>query len=476
MLACFFQGTDAIMRNDFQDGKTIAAISTAMIQGGISIVRISGPEALAVADRVFRSPGGKKKLSGQLSHTVHYGFIYDGEELLDEVLATVFRGPKSYTAEDTVEISCHGGVLVTRRVLEAILKAGAFAAQPGEFTKRAFLNGRIDLSGAEAVMDLIRAKNEFALSSSIKNLRGSLRKEIEALREIILNVTARIEASLDDPEHLSLDGYREIMKADLLSVYGRMKRMLACFEDGKILSEGIRTVILGKPNAGKSSLLNLFTGTDRAIVTEVAGTTRDTLEEQILIGGIGFIMVDTAGIRDTGDLVEQIGVNRARKAADEADLILYVMDASREPDQDDEQIMRLLQDKRFIILVNKTDLEARITTASVRENFPDVPVIGISAKTGEGLDEFRETVQTLFSGGLISMNDEVLLANTRQKEAMTKALKSLSQVFSSISDGVPEDFLTIDLMDCYTFLGEIIGEELGEDLVDRIFEAFCMGK
>ncbi len=456
--------------------QTIAAISTAMSSGGISIVRISGPEAFVIADRVYRSVSGKKKLVKQKSHTIHYGHIYDGDELIDEVMVSVLRAPRTYTAEDTVEINCHGGVLVTRRVLEAVLKQGAVMAQPGEFTKRAFLNGRIDLSRAEAVMDVIAAKNRFALSSSISQLKGSLAVSVRELRNQILDVIAYIEAALDDPEHISLDGYTDEMKILLEPVRLRVKKLIESFEDGRILCEGVKTVILGKPNAGKSSLLNLFSGRERAIVTDIAGTTRDTLEEQLTIGGIGFMMIDTAGIRETTDAVEKIGVERAKEAADEADLILYVVDAHSGLDADDREVMKLLAGRRCVVLVNKSDLAASVTMEEITALLPKVPVISISARTGEGLEVFKDTVKQMFGRGELSFNDEVILSNSRQKQCMDEAYSSLCLVLDNLEAGIPEDLLTIDLMNAYESLGYVIGEEVEEDLVNRIFEKFCMGK
>lgn len=459
------------------DNQTIAAISTAASPGGIGIVRISGPDAFAAADRIFCSKTGRKKLSLQKSHTIHYGYIYDNGEPVDEVLVSVMRAPHTYTAEDTVEINCHGGVLVTRRVLETVLKNGVRAAEPGEFTKRAFLNGRIDLTRAEAVMDVIAAKNRFALSSSVSQLQGSVERQVRELRTEILDVIAYIEAALDDPEHISLDGYKLQMKTTLAPVYERLGRLSASFEDGRMLSEGIRTVILGKPNAGKSSLLNLFSGRERAIVTDIAGTTRDTLEEQLTIGGIGFMMVDTAGIRDTEDTVEKIGVERARRAAQDADLILYVADTSREIDDDDRQIMKILTGRRCLVLMNKSDLNAKVTKQDIEALCPGFPVFGISAKTGEGLDKLKEAVLELFGRGQLDYNDEVIITNARQKQCMDEALESLHMVLEQLEeDYIPEDLLTIDLMGAYEALGRIIGEEVGEDLVNRIFEKFCMGK
>ena len=323
---------------------TIAAIATAMGNSGIGIVRISGQEAVAVADRIFKEKGKQETLEGSPSHTIHYGYIYDGDQVVDEVLVMLMRGPRSFTAEDTVEIDCHGGMLVTRRILETVLKAGARLAEPGEFTKRAFLNGRIDLSQAEAVIDVINAKNEYALKSSVGQLRGSVSKKIRELREKILYEIAFIESALDDPEHISLDGYGERLLIGVQKMEQELSRLIRSSANGRVVSEGIRTVILGKPNAGKSSLMNVLVGEDRAIVTDIAGTTRDILEEHIYLQGISLNVVDTAGIRSTSDVVEKIGVERAMEAARDADLIIYVVDGSRELDENDLQIMELIRD------------------------------------------------------------------------------------------------------------------------------------
>ena len=337
---------------------TIAAIATAMGNSGIGIVRISGENAVEVAEKVFREPG-KKKLSEAESHTIHYGYVYDGDEAVDEVLLMLMRGPRSYTAEDTVEIDCHGGMLVTRRILETVLKAGARLAEPGEFTKRAFLNGRIDLSQAEAVIDVINAKNEYALQSSVSQLRGSVSKEIHEIREQIIYEIAFIESALDDPEHISLDGYGEKLLKVVLSVKKKLEKLIRSSSNGRVISEGVKTVILGKPNAGKSSLMNVLVGEDRAIVTDVAGTTRDILEEHIYLQGISLNVVDTAGIRDTEDVVEKIGVSRAMEEAKKADLIIYVVDGSRELDENDYQIMDFIKERKSVVLLNKSDLERR---------------------------------------------------------------------------------------------------------------------
>ena len=454
---------------------TIAAAATAMGSAGIGIIRISGTDAFAVLEKVFRPKNKKKVMSEQPGYTVHYGMAVDGEQVLDEVLVMLMRGPHSYTAEDTAEIDCHGGRLVMQKILEAVLKNGARAAEPGEFTKRAFLNGRMDLSQAEAVMDLIQSKNEMALKSSLAQLKGNVRQEIEKLRAQILYEMAFVEAALDDPEHISLDGYSEELLEKMRGIAAEVERLLKSSERGRMLKEGIKTVILGKPNAGKSSLLNVLLGEERAIVTEIAGTTRDVLEEQLQLGEVSLQLLDTAGIRSTEDVVEQIGVERARKQAEDADLILYVADSSRVLDESDEEILKLLEGKKALVLLNKSDLDPVITPQIMRERTGH-PVLVISAKEGAGIQELEEKIRSLFFRGEVDFNDEVLITNLRQKQALMDVSKSLSMVIESIENGMPEDFFTIDLKDAYTSLGFIIGEEIGDDLANEIFGKFCMGK
>lgn len=454
---------------------TIAAIATAPGNSGISIVRISGEEAIQVADRIFQKKKGSRPLSEEKSHTIHYGFIHDEDEVVDEVLLMLMRGPKSYTAEDTVEIDCHGGMLVTRRILETVLKAGARLAEPGEFTKRAFLNGRIDLSQAEAVIDVINSKNEYALKSSVGQLRGSVSRKIRSLRETILYEIAFIESALDDPEHISLDGYGPRLEKTLSEVEKELEQLIRTSSTGKVISEGIRTVILGKPNAGKSSLMNALVGEDRAIVTEIAGTTRDILEEHISLQGISLNVVDTAGIRDTEDVVEKIGVSRAMEAAGDADLIIYVVDSSAPLDENDEQIMELIRDKKAVVLLNKSDLKQVVASSEVEQKTGH-KVISISAKEEWGLNLLEEEIKNLFYGGAIDFNDQLLITNVRHLQALKEALESIRMVKQSILDGMPEDFYSIDLMGAYESLGLIIGEALEDDLVNEIFSRFCMGK
>lgn len=455
---------------------TIAAIATAMSGSGIGIVRISGEESFQIIDRIFKGKGKKdKKLSGEQSHTVHYGYICDGDEVVDEVLVLIMRGPRSYTAEDTVEIDCHGGVLVTKRILETVLKYGARPAEPGEFTKRAFLNGRMDLSQAEAVMDLINAKNEYARKSSVSQLEGSVSKRIRDMREKIIYHIAFIESALDDPEHISLDGYEETLMETLVPLKKEMEELIRSADNGRVLSEGIETVILGKPNAGKSSLLNVLVGEERAIVTDIAGTTRDTLREQIRLEELSLNIIDTAGIRDTEDVVEKIGVEKARTAAERADLIIYVVDGSCPLDENDEEIFRFIKDRKAIILLNKMDLDSVVTASHIKERTGH-PVISVSAKERTGIKDLEQEIKSMFYEGKLDFNDEVYITNVRHKNALLKACESLFMVEQSIKNGMPEDFYSIDLMDAYEQLGTILGESVEDDLVNEIFSKFCMGK
>lgn len=456
-------------------GDTIAAIATAMTVSGIGIIRVSGEEALEIAGKVYRSKNGKNDIRKSESHKIHYGFIYDGEEMIDEVLVMVMKGPRSYTGEDTVEIDCHGGILAMRKVLEAVIRAGARPAEPGEFTKRAFLNGRIDLSQAEAVMDVINAKNEYALKSSMSQLKGAVLKSIKEIRNNIIYHIAYIESALDDPEHISIDGYGEELSDVIKEQKEKIRRLIDSFSEGKMIREGIKTVIVGKPNAGKSSLLNCLVGEEKAIVTDIAGTTRDVLEETIVLQGISLKMMDTAGIRKTEDVVEKIGVERARTYAKEADLILYVVDSSTELDENDQEILKLLEDKKAIVLLNKSDLEPVVTREMLSQK-TGKPIISISAKEEKGVEELEKQIKEMFFQGELSFNDEVYITNARHKKALEDAWKSLEMVENSISMGMPEDFFSIDLMNAYEALGSITGEAVGEDLVNEIFSKFCTGK
>ena len=454
--------------------ETIAAISTGMSNSGIGIVRISGEEAFDIADRIYR---GKDTIKDADSHTIHYGHIMDGEEIIDEVLVMVMKSPRTFTGEDTVEIDCHGGTYVVRRVLETVLRNGARAAEPGEFTKRAFLNGRIDLSQAEAVTDVINSENEYALQSSISQLKGSVKNKIINIRNEIIYNTAFIESALDDPEHISVDGYGETLKLTLQQIADELNNLISSADNGRVIKEGINTVILGKPNAGKSSLLNVLSGHERAIVTDIEGTTRDILEEQIRLGEVSLNVIDTAGIRNTDNVIEKIGVDRAQEYAKKADLIIYVVDASRMLDENDEKILHLVREKNTIILLNKSDLDTVITENEIKSKAgEDTPVISVSAKEEYGIKELEDKVKDLFLKGKISFNEQIFITNARQKTALEEALESIKKVIQSIDAGMSEDFYSIDLMDAYESLGKITGESVGEDLINEIFSKFCMGK
>lgn len=467
---------------------TIAAVATAAGSAGIGIIRISGENAIAVADCVYRSKNNQKKLADAVSHSIHYGFIYYQEELIDEVMVAVMKAPHTYTCEDIVEIDCHGGILVINKILEAVLQSGCRLAEAGEFTKRAFLNGRIDLSRAEAVMDIISSKNEFALKSSAHQLTGSLSQKVRSLREMLLYEIAFIESALDDPEHISLEGYPVKLEQKVLHVRADIQKLIDSADNGKILKEGINTVIVGKPNAGKSSLMNLLAGEEKAIVTSIAGTTRDILEEQIRLHGIGLNMIDTAGIRDTNDEVEKLGVEKAKKYAENADLILYMVDASCPLDENDDAIIKLICGKKVIVLLNKNDLATVVSERDIKEKFMetekmtdmsekfDYTIIKTSTKENTGIDKFEQVIKDKFFHGEIAVNKEIYITNQRHKEALQEAFQSLELVLASIENQMPEDFYSIDLMDAYSALGRIIGEEVGDDLVNEIFGKFCMGK
>lgn len=455
--------------------KTIAAISTAMSASGIGIVRMSGTEAMDIISRIYRSKNGKKNIRKVESHTIHYGYIYDGEETVDEVLVMVMKGPRTYTGEDTVEIDCHGGVYAMKRVLETVLKNGAQIAEPGEFTKRAFLNGRLDLSQAEAVMDIIQAKSEVALKSSVEQLKGSVLRAVKEIRGTLLYHIAYIESALDDPEHISLEGYPEELEGVVDKEEEKVEKLLKSADDGRMIQEGIKTVILGKPNAGKSSLLNFLVGEDRAIVTDIAGTTRDTLEEYISLHGISLRIIDTAGIRETEDVVEKIGVGKAKKMAEEADLILYVVDSSLPLDENDREIMELLSGRKSIVIYNKTDLKSAVDIEELREKTGS-PIIPVSVVEETGITELENKIKEMFFQGEISFDNEVYITNARHKKALEETLESLKMVKNSIVSGMSEDFFSIDLMSAYESLGKILGESVGEDLVNEIFSKFCVGK
>ncbi|MBR1671229.1 MAG: tRNA uridine-5-carboxymethylaminomethyl(34) synthesis GTPase MnmE [Butyrivibrio sp.] len=473
------------MLNDFSDD-TICAIATAMSDAGIGIIRVSGREALNIVSKIYLSARKEKNLISHEPNTIKFGYVCDPEnddEIIDEVMVSYMKGPHSYTREDVVEINSHGGMLVMNRILELLLKGGSRLAEPGEFTKRAFLNGRIDLAKAEAVMDIISAQNDFALDSSRRQLQGSISNEVISLRKEILYQMAFIESALDDPENYDLDGYPEKVREIVYKETGRIESLLQTADEGLIRKDGIKTVIVGRPNAGKSSLLNALSGNERAIVTDIAGTTRDVIEETVRLGDIVLHLIDTAGIRATDDVIEKIGVYRAKEKIEEAQLCLYILDSTSDVNEEDREILNLCRGKKTIIILNKNDLKDDIKISGdilpmmfSEELDVSFPVISISLLKGEGLDDLKQKISDLFLGGELVPKQEVYITNIRHKELLSKACESLKLVLKSIEDGMSEDFYTVDLTNAYTFLGEIIGEEVGDDLVEEIFSKFCMGK
>lgn len=466
------------------NSETIAAIATAMTNSGIGIIRLSGDEAISVADKIYVNHEMKHTLKNYKTHTIHYGYVVDPHEkdkIVDEVMISVMKAPNSYTKEDVVEINCHGGVLIMQRTLNLVLQNGAKLAEPGEFTKRAFLNGRIDLSKAEAVMDLIDSNNRFAMETSLKQLKGSVLSLVKKMRADILYEIAFIESALDDPEHISLEGFKERLKEKVCTLLKETDELIRDSKDGRILKEGIRTVIVGKPNAGKSSLLNRMLGQDRAIVTDIAGTTRDALEETVLMDGISLNLIDTAGIRSTEDVVERIGVEKAKEYVKDADLVLYVVDVSVPLDENDHEILSYFEEKKGLILLNKSDLDAVICEKDLisllgEKQKENVRIIPTSTKEQTGLDKMKEEIKAMFVSGKMESEHHVFLSNARQIGLMEEVNKSLLQVQDSLEMDMPEDFYSIDLMNAYASLGYIIGEEVSDDLVNEIFSKFCMGK
>lgn len=455
---------------------TIAAIATGMNQGGIGVIRVSGEQAIPIADSIFVPKKKGREIRTLNTYTAAYGNIVDTDgQMVDEVIVLVMKAPATYTKEDVVEIDCHGGMQVMQHILQLLIGQGVRLADPGEFTKRAFLNGRIDLSQAESVMDLISAKSDLAAKTALSQLKGNLRDKIDVLRKNLIHNIAYIESALDDPEHYDLTGFDGTLDHLLDDMGQEIEHLVRTAQDGKMMREGICTVILGKPNAGKSSVLNVLTGRERAIVTEIAGTTRDTLEEFVSIHGIPLNIIDTAGIRDTDDIVERIGVDKSIEAMQQADLILYIVDSSKALDENDHAIIKQIADKNVIILRNKTDLPSQVSDEEI-QSYLNKPVIAISAKDQTGFDAFYEVLNEMFFQGRLSYNDEIYITNMRHKEALQEALESIHMVRDSIAAGMPEDFLTIDLMNAYERLGYIIGESVEDDLVDTIFKEFCMGK
>ena len=454
---------------------TIAAIATGMGSSGIGIIRISGDKAIEIADKIFEPKNNKKKISNMTSYTAAFGHITYNDEIYDEAVALVMRAPHTYTTEDVVEFDCHGGITVLKRILDLVISLGARPAEGGEFTKRAFLGGRSDMSQAEAVMDLINSKNDYAAKASLKKLQGGLKNIITDMREKLLYNIAYIESALDDPENYSLDEFPHKLKSVVENLLITVNKLIKSSTNGRLINEGIRTVIVGKPNAGKSSVLNMLLDEDRAIVTDIEGTTRDTLEEHLNIDGISLNIVDTAGIRETKDVVEKIGVDKAIDTLEEADLILYIVDGSVPLSDNDRTIMDKLHGKKVITIINKNDMNVVVDKLWITKNI-DTKIVELSAKERTGKDDLYKILKEMFFNNELSYNDEVYITSLRHKNLLSEAKESLTKVLESIDLNMGEDFFTIDLMAAYTSLGKIIGEELEDDLVNKIFSEFCMGK
>jgi len=456
---------------------TIAAISTPPGVGGIGIVRVSGKDSVKIVDKIFKNPKGKK-LSSVKTHTIHYGYICNPDEnqVIDEVLVSVMREPHTYTREDVVEINCHGGIVSTRNVLEQVLKAGARIADPGEFTKRAFLNGRIDLVQAEAIIDIINSKTTLGLETAVDQLEGSLSKSIYDIRNQLLGIAAHLQAAADFPE----DDIEELTTENLLNSLNelnlRISNLIETADMGKIIREGLSTVIVGKPNVGKSSLLNALVRENRAIVTEIPGTTRDIIEEYVNIKGVPLKIIDTAGIRETSDVVEKIGVEKSRDIIRSADLVILIFDGSRELDDDDKNIIQLVKDKKVIILINKSDLKMNIDAEYIANVFKNKPIIEISVLKGTGLDQLEQEIKDMFFAGKVSIREDSIITNMRHKDSLIKARKSLNEAINSLRIGMPVDMVSIDISNAIESMGEIIGLTVSEEIIDRIFHEFCLGK
>lgn len=453
---------------------TIAAISTPYGKGGISIIRVSGKDAIEIADKVYKNEYGKR-LTKVKSHTINHGFAVNSDgKVIDEVLVSVMKAPKTYTGEDVAEINCHGGIISTEVILSALLKAGARLAFPGEFTKRAFLNGRMDLCKAESVIDIINAKTKDAHTLSVHQLKGSLSDSIGKIREKLLVLTAHLQVLIDyadeDLEPLTDDEYLDGIKDALMDVEALIKTS----QRGQIIREGIKTAIAGKPNVGKSSLLNLLYGDERAIVTDIEGTTRDTITESVLLGGVMLNIADTAGIRETDDAIEKIGVEKSRKALEDADLVLFVLDAKRPFDENDSYVASSLEGKNTVVLINKAEGEILWNTDKIKEKFDKV--IEFSVKTKKGIEELEKTVKDMFYAGSIEESDEAVISNVRHKDALFKAKEALESARDAIESGIEANMTFIDIENAISALGEITGQTVGEEIVDKIFHSFCVGK
>ncbi|WP_019243398.1 MULTISPECIES: tRNA uridine-5-carboxymethylaminomethyl(34) synthesis GTPase MnmE [Bacillus] len=457
---------------------TIAAISTPMGEGAIAIVRLSGDDSLAIIDRIYKGARGKK-LSEVPTHTIHYGHLFDPktEKVVEEVMVSVMKGPKTFTREDVVEINCHGGLVSVKKVLNLVLTNGARLAEPGEFTKRAFLNGRIDLSQAEAVMDLIRAKTDRAMNVALNQMEGRLSNLISRLRQEILETLAHVEVNIDYPEYDDVEEMTHHMLIEKASyVKDQLKKLLQTAEQGKILREGLSTVIVGRPNVGKSSLLNSFVQENKAIVTDIPGTTRDVIEEYVNVRGVPLRLLDTAGIRETEDIVERIGVEKSRAVLKEADLILLVLNYSEQLTKEDEKLFEAIKGMDFIVIVNKTDLPQKIDIDRVKDLAGNASVMTTSLLEDKGVNELEEAISDLFFEGELEASDLTYVSNTRHVALISQALNTIEDAIEAIENGVPIDLVQIDLTRAWELLGEIIGDSVSESLIDQLFSQFCLGK
>ena len=454
--------------------ETIAAISTPRGEGGIGIIRISGDDSFEILNKIFKAKNPNKDLG---FYKFNYGFIYDGDYMLDEAMTVRMKGPKTYTCEDIVEINCHGGYLVTQKILELVLKKGARHAEKGEFTKRAFMNGRIDLSQAEAVMDIIQGKTEKSISLSLEQLRGDLRDKIQNLKKLLLDVTAHVNVVLDYPEEGIDEPLPAHLRDNLENVHMEINKLINSYDKGKKIKEGIKTAIIGKPNVGKSTLLNSLLKEERAIVTHIPGTTRDIIEEVINVRGIPLVLVDTAGIRETEDLVENIGVEKSKEIIEKSDLILFVLDASRELEKDDHQIIELIREnnKKAIILLNKIDLSRKITRENI--DFFDGEILEISAKEETGIEEMEERIYNyILEEDVEDSSEKLVITNIRHKSALEKTKEAVENIFETIDSEMPMDLISVDLKEALDSLSEITGEISSEDILDHVFSNFCVGK
>ena len=454
---------------------TIASISTAPGIGGIGIVRISGENTFKIIERIFR-PKTQSSIDEIKGYTLKYGNIIENGNIIDEVLVSYFKAPKSYTTENMCEINSHGGNIIVKKILELCLKNGADLAEPGEFTKRAFLNGRIDLAQAESVIDVINAKSDREVQSGIKQLEGYLSKEIKSIKKEILNVLVNAEVSIDYPEYDIPEVQEKEIREMIENVKSKLEKLEKSFDNGKIIKDGIKTAIIGKPNSGKSSLLNAILKEDRAIVTDIAGTTRDTIEEFVNINGIPLKLVDTAGIRETSDEVEKIGVKKSIKQAEEADLIIAIFDASKELTQEDLEILKLIERKESIILLNKVDLKTIITEKDERLKNSSANILKISALNKIGIEDLYNKISEMFNLNKINFDNEILITNIRHKNIISKALENIRKVEESLNNNMPIDIITIYIKEILENLSEITGEAVTEDVINEIFSKFCLGK